>query len=57
MVEDEFGRDPAIRFENTWLLAFPETMILKRVEDGEAIDVRDLFKQMSRQMRELQRGT
>jgi hypothetical protein len=57
MVEDEDGRDPAIRFENTWLLAFPETMILKRVEEGEAIDVRDLFEQLSREMRKLQRGT
>lgn len=56
MVEDEEGRDPAIRFEKTWLLAFPETMILKRIEDGETVDVHDLFEQLSKKMSELQSG-
>ena len=35
MVEDEYGRDPAIRYKETTLLVFPMTMISKRVEDGE----------------------
>lgn len=43
MVEDEYGRDPAIRYKDTTLLAFPQTMISKRIEDGETIDVRELF--------------
>ena len=43
MVEDAYGRDPAIRYKATTLLAFPRTMISKRVEDGEAVDVRALF--------------
>jgi Domain of unknown function (DUF3806) len=30
MVEDEFGRDPAIRYKHTTLLAFPRTMLSKR---------------------------
>ncbi len=43
MVEDEYGRDPAVRDKDTTLLAFPQTMISKRIEDGEAVDVRELF--------------
>jgi len=43
MVEDEFGRDPALRFKQTSLLAFPQTMLSKRIEDGESVDVRELF--------------
>ena len=43
MVEDEYGRDPAIRKPGTTVLAFPLTMISKRVERGEAVVVRDLF--------------
>lgn len=53
MVEDEHGRTPAIRFERTSLLAFPQTMISKRVEDGESVDVWDLFEQLSRRLAEL----
>jgi hypothetical protein len=43
MVEDEYGRDPAIRKPGTTVMAFPLTMISKRVERGEAVVVRDLF--------------
>ncbi len=43
MVKDEFGRDPAVRFRQTMLLAFPQTMLSRRVEDGEPVDVRELF--------------
>ncbi len=43
MVEDEFGRDPAIRFEDTSIILFPLTMISKRVESGESVDVFELF--------------
>ena len=43
MVEDEFGRDPAIRYEDTSIILFPLTMISKRVESGEAVDVFELF--------------
>jgi hypothetical protein len=53
MVEDEYGRDPAIRYKKTSLLAFPRTMISKRVEDGEAVDVADLFDGLSRRLAEL----
>lgn len=53
MVEDEHGRDPAIRFGKTSLLAFPQTMISKRIEDGELVDVEDLFDGLSRRLLEL----
>jgi hypothetical protein len=43
MVEDEFGRDPAVRMPNTTVIAYPLTMISKRIERGEQVDVFDLF--------------
>ena len=36
MVEDEKGRDPAIRIPGTTVILFPLTMISKRIERGEA---------------------
>jgi hypothetical protein len=53
MVEDEYGRDPAIRFGQTSLLAFPQTMISKRIEDGERVDIEGLFDGLSRRLVEL----
>lgn len=53
MVEDEYGRDPAIRFKATSLLAFPQTMISKRIEDGEAIDVAELYRNLLARLDEL----
>jgi hypothetical protein len=43
MVEDEYGRDPALMVPKTTILAFPLTAISKRVEDGEKVDVQYLF--------------
>lgn len=43
MVEDEYGRDPAIRYKETTLLAFPQTMISKRVERGEPVSVLSMY--------------
>ena len=43
MVEDENGRDPAVRLPGTSIILFPLTMISKRVERGEKVDVFDLF--------------
>ena len=53
MVEDEYGRDPAIRYKETSLLVFPMTMISKRVEDGEEIDINELFDGLAKQLSEL----
>ena len=43
VVEDAQGRDPALRLPDTSIILFPLTMISKRVEQGEAVDVFDLF--------------
>jgi hypothetical protein len=53
MVEDEYGRDPAIRLKQTSLLLFPLTMISKRVEDGECVDVRTLYEGLVSRFAEL----
>ncbi len=42
MVEDDYGRDPAVRIQGTTIL-FPLTMISKRIEAGELVDVFTLF--------------
>jgi hypothetical protein len=42
-VEDEFGRDPCIKFPGTTVVLFPLTMISKRIERGEQVDVFNLF--------------
>lgn len=43
MVEDEYGRDPALMMPKTTILVFPITAISKRIERGEKVDVCDLF--------------
>ena len=43
MVEDEYGRDPGIRYAESSVILFPLTMIAKRVEAGEQVDVFDLY--------------
>jgi hypothetical protein len=53
MVQDEYGRDPAIRFRRTALLAFPRTLLSKRVEDGEPINVSGLYDQLRERLSEL----
>lgn len=51
-VNDEWGRDPALRWLNTTTLAFPLTAISKRVERNEKVDVQDLFLGFQRTIRE-----
>lgn len=53
MVQDEYGRDPAIRYKRSSLLAYPRTMISKRIEDGEPVNVTELFDGLCRRMKEL----
>jgi len=53
MVQDEFGRDPAIRYKQSSLLAYPRTMISKRLEVGEPVNVTELFDGLCRKMEEL----
>jgi len=43
MVDDDSGRDPAVRIPGTTIVLFPLTMISKRVERGETVNVLELF--------------
>ena len=43
-VEDANGRDPALILEGTSIISFPLTAISKRIQAGEVVDVRVLFR-------------
>jgi hypothetical protein len=45
MITDEYGTDPTLRFKNTSLNINARTMISKRVERNEPVDVFGLFRQ------------
>jgi hypothetical protein len=50
IVEDEYGRDPTIRYGDTSVAINVLTMISKRVEDGEDVDVVGLFDSLIEQL-------
>lgn len=52
-VEDEYGRDPAIRYKETTLLVFPQTMISKRIEDEEVVDLQAMYEGLGEQLDEI----
>jgi hypothetical protein len=56
MVEDEYGRDPAVRLPNTTIILYPMTMISKRIERGEKVDVFELYNSAAAQVEAL-KGT
>jgi len=43
-VDDEYGRDPGLRWLETSLSCFPLTAISKRIENGETVDVYEMVK-------------
>jgi hypothetical protein len=53
IITDEYGTDPTLRFENTSINFNALTMISKRVERGEKVDVEDLFEWTGKQLAEL----
>lgn len=53
VVEDDYGKDACVRFMETTLLAFPQTMISNRVEDGEAVHIAGLYAGLTRQLEEI----
>ena len=55
IVEDEYGRDPAIRLPKTTIIVYPMTMISKRTERREKVDVFELFNRIVADVEELQR--
>lgn len=52
-VEDEFGRDPALRDGDSSLKLFPLTAISKRVERGEEPSAVDLFRSAVRSVEDV----
>jgi len=56
-VEDEYGVDPALRHRDVVtyknILLFPLTMLSKRIENGETVDVGDLFRNICDQIKEI----
>ncbi len=42
-VEDEKGSSPALRLPDTTLIIFPMTMISKRIERDESVDIYELY--------------
>ena len=55
-VDDEFGRTPALNWPGTSIVSFPVTMIAKRVEDGEPVEVHRLFDGICAQLSEMAYG-
>jgi len=47
IVEDGYGRDPTIQYRNSSLILFPLTMISKRVERGERVDLSRLSEALT----------
>ncbi len=43
-VDDEYGCDPALNWPGTSLYSYPMTAISKRIEQGEHVDVQQLFE-------------
>lgn len=56
-ITDEYGQDPALSLPGTSLLLFPMTMISKRVEEGEVVDVPELFQTIVASVQDAQRST
>jgi hypothetical protein len=52
-VEDEYGTDPALKLGNTTFIVFPLTMISKRIENFENVDVYDLYAKIKVKVDEL----
>jgi hypothetical protein len=53
MVEDKHGASPCLVLEGTSIVLYPQTMISKRIERGEAVDVFELFNWTAAKVEEL----
>jgi hypothetical protein len=52
-VDDEYGRCPALNWPGTSIFSFPLTMISKRIESGEPVDVQQLFDGVCAELTEM----
>jgi uncharacterized protein DUF3806 len=50
MVTDEYGTDPTLRFKDTTVQVNALTMISKRIEKGEEVDLRELLRRTQEQL-------
>jgi Domain of unknown function (DUF3806) len=55
IVEDSYGRDPALQYKATSIMLFPLIMISKRVERGESVDVFALYNGVAAEVEKQQR--
>lgn len=53
MIHDELGRAPALRYLNSNLLLYPQTLLSKRVQNRESVDVRDIYESLQIQLAEV----
>jgi hypothetical protein len=53
MVEDQYGTSPCLVLEGTSIVLYPQTMISKRIERGETLDVFELFNWTAAKVAEL----
>ncbi|GGD78251.1 DUF3806 domain-containing protein [Croceicoccus mobilis] len=52
-IDDEYGRQPALNWPGTSILLFPVTMISKRIEDGERVDIDVMYEQTREQLNKI----
>jgi len=57
VVEDSFGRTPALRYPNTTIILYPITMISKSIEAGEQVDVFDMYNSLAAEVDEILQDT
>jgi hypothetical protein len=53
MVEDKHGTSPCLVLEGTSIMLYPQTIISKRIERGETVDVFELFNCTAAKVEEL----
>lgn len=56
VVEDAGGRDFAIQYKDTSVILFPLTILSKRIERGEQVDVFNLYNGLANQVEEILRN-
>jgi hypothetical protein len=56
IVIDDYGRDPALRLPNTDIIIYPRTMISKRIERGEEVDVFNMFNGVAAKIDDLKKS-
>lgn len=54
VVEDDYGKDACIRYKETSLIVFPQTMISKRIEDGILVNVLELYQDLKKDLERIQ---